>query len=724
LGYWRFEEGAGSTVQDSSGNGNTATLQNGASFAGDIPLSTVPRTGALNTNSLLLNGSQDYVSVPESSTLEPTNAITLEAWVKPTSSYGTAAIVGRQFGSATAANSYQIGLRPDLFFGLTNTQGQSQTIDTNIILPLNQWHHVAGTWDGSMLRLYLDGNQVGSAPFTGLIGYQASKPVLIGADEDGGSGLPDIGFLPGNIDEVRISNVALTPAQFLNAPASCTQFDVSLASAVTAGESSSMTVTAINELGETASGYRGTVHFTSSDPQAVLPADYTFTAADNGQHTFSLTLKTAGGQTISVTDTVNPVAYYRFEEGSGGDVIDSVDGLSEGTHNAAYSINVPANDIPKSGDADQFSLQFDGSTSASITSQPFIFHKDYTDATLEFWLNVPNEAHSSIFWTRGDATDANRFNIYISPGGIFGFDYREPNGTLHTLLPGDGTFAVPLNTWTHIGVTRTNSTYYFYRNGALIYEATDANPNLPDSTTWTIAGRGGYPFSGIVDEIRFVDRPLFYNQFLNSPPISGSASITVNSAAADHLIVAGYPSPTLVGQAGSFTVTAMDPYGNVATGFRDRVRFFCTDRSARLPRGYTFVEADNGSHTFQATFHHAGTQSLAAVDRDNFSIYGIQTGIVVQRRPRHLRWRDAAWTMAGELEDGTSVTPLVQETLTACDDSSSASTAASSAGLTQAIPDDLTLPDAGSEDSAGTQSDQSTFAWCPNDGPFQVSQTG
>ena len=66
-----------------------------------------------------------------------------------------------------------------------------------------------------------------------------------------------------------------------------------------------MTVTALDAYGNMATGYRGTVHFTSSDGQAVLPANYTFTAADAGVHTFTgVTLKTAGKQTITATDTV------------------------------------------------------------------------------------------------------------------------------------------------------------------------------------------------------------------------------------------------------------------------------------------------------------------------------------------------------------------------------------------------------------------------------------
>jgi uncharacterized repeat protein (TIGR01451 family) len=53
----------------------------------------------------------------------------------------------------------------------------------------------------------------------------------------------------------------------------------------------------------TLQGYTGTVHFTSADPQAVLPADYTFVAGDAGTHVFSVTLGTLGDQTITVTDT-------------------------------------------------------------------------------------------------------------------------------------------------------------------------------------------------------------------------------------------------------------------------------------------------------------------------------------------------------------------------------------------------------------------------------------
>jgi hypothetical protein len=76
------------------------------------------------------------------------------------------------------------------------------------------------------------------------------------------------------------------------------------ASPTTAGAASSFRVTATDMFGNRVSSYRGTIHFTSSDLQGLLPADYTFTAADNGTHTFMATLRTAGFQTITATDTV------------------------------------------------------------------------------------------------------------------------------------------------------------------------------------------------------------------------------------------------------------------------------------------------------------------------------------------------------------------------------------------------------------------------------------
>lgn len=80
-------------------------------------------------------------------------------------------------------------------------------------------------------------------------------------------------------------------------------------SSATAGTAFDIQVAARDSFGNTAPGYTGTVHFTSNDSQVSsgsgLPGDYTFTSADGGLKTFSVTLKTAGSRTVTVTDTAN-----------------------------------------------------------------------------------------------------------------------------------------------------------------------------------------------------------------------------------------------------------------------------------------------------------------------------------------------------------------------------------------------------------------------------------
>jgi len=74
----------------------------------------------------------------------------------------------------------------------------------------------------------------------------------------------------------------------------------------TAGTPFTVTVNALTASGTPAGTYLGTIHFTSSDANAVLPGNYTFLPSDDGSHTFAFTLEASGSQTISVVDTVNP----------------------------------------------------------------------------------------------------------------------------------------------------------------------------------------------------------------------------------------------------------------------------------------------------------------------------------------------------------------------------------------------------------------------------------
>jgi hypothetical protein len=99
------------------------------------------------------------------------------------------------------------------------------------------------------------------------------------------------------------------PVSVLGLGATARNLAVALATNPTvAGASHSVTIKALDAYGNVATGYRGTIHFTSLDGEAGLPADYTFTAADNGVHKFTngLNLKTAGSKWVRATDTATP----------------------------------------------------------------------------------------------------------------------------------------------------------------------------------------------------------------------------------------------------------------------------------------------------------------------------------------------------------------------------------------------------------------------------------
>jgi hypothetical protein len=103
-----------------------------------------------------------------------------------------------------------------------------------------------------------------------------------------------------------LATSASSSAKIVVNPLTAVSLGMSVASTTPTGDPLSVVVSALDRFGNVAPDYRGTIHFASSDPQAVLPADYRFTAADAGHHTFTPTLNTAGPQALSVSDTVNP----------------------------------------------------------------------------------------------------------------------------------------------------------------------------------------------------------------------------------------------------------------------------------------------------------------------------------------------------------------------------------------------------------------------------------
>jgi hypothetical protein len=213
LAWWRFEEGSGAVAADASGNGNDGTLTGDAGFTDSTPCDLAPG-GPSNTHSLALDGSGDAATIPDSPTLRPANAITVECWVRPVNTNGWV-VMAKQLGFDCCSNSYSIEIVGGEIHWILSTDETTQaTAGATDALPRNAWSHLAGTWDGSTMRLFVNGQQVAERPLGGTIQYD-SEAVNVGCDSDGPTGEPGCCWFRGEIDEMRISGVALTPDQFL-----------------------------------------------------------------------------------------------------------------------------------------------------------------------------------------------------------------------------------------------------------------------------------------------------------------------------------------------------------------------------------------------------------------------------------------------------------------------------------------------------------------------------
>jgi chitodextrinase len=191
VGAWAFNEGAGGTAADSSGLGNQGTVL-GASW------STQGRYGG----ALSFNGTSSLVQVADSASLDLTTGMTLSAWVMPTvSQSGWRTILQKQTDAYFLNASSGAGaLRPagGGTFGSSTPYVAGPTAS-----PVNAWTHVALTYDGVTLRLFVNGTQVTTRATTGTI-QATNSPLWIGGNQPYGE------FFNGLIDEVRIYNRALT----------------------------------------------------------------------------------------------------------------------------------------------------------------------------------------------------------------------------------------------------------------------------------------------------------------------------------------------------------------------------------------------------------------------------------------------------------------------------------------------------------------------------------
>jgi hypothetical protein len=203
-GLWRFEETQGNTAYDSVG-GNNGTLMNG-------PAWTAGRIGGAIT----FDGVDDYVEIPGDN-LNLNSQVTISAWINTKSRNARQVIIGQwNYAGTSGKRSILLESRGDIeqrfafSVSLDGTEATATTLYSVERFQTNTWYHIAATYDGAVMKLYINGLPDNSDSKSGNI-FTNDSELDIGSFDYGGDG-----YFYGVIDDVRIYGRVLSANEVKN----------------------------------------------------------------------------------------------------------------------------------------------------------------------------------------------------------------------------------------------------------------------------------------------------------------------------------------------------------------------------------------------------------------------------------------------------------------------------------------------------------------------------
>ncbi|MCL6259260.1 malectin domain-containing carbohydrate-binding protein [Aquiflexum sp. TKW24L] len=506
IGHWKMNEGSGSKLVDSSGNGNNATIINTSSGV----IWVQGKEGlALN-----LNGFTDrFATVPSNSSLNISNAITISAWIR------TSGLASKQILSKGGPDGYELGIfeTGKIEFRINReSSGTTYRLYSNQNYPTDgtTWMHVAATFDGTKSQIFINGVIDNSATYAPTTIKTNTTELQIGARSSNNRWV-------GDLDELKLYNrvlsdveintlvtvaIPIPAAPLLTAPANSAK-EISITPTLTWG-SSEHAIT-YNVQVSTSSGFSSFISNVSGikttsfkTPKLLNNITYYWrVAAVNEKGTSSWSL-------VRSFTTNSLVAYWKMDEGSGSTLVDH----SGNGNNAQKSSSTNWTWVTgKSGLAlllNKSIVQYGGvphNSTINITQQ----------ITISAWIRPADKSGRQIISKGG----TNGYELLTLKSGKVEFRFnRESNGNTYSLIsnknyPSDG------KTWLHVTATfnGTKSTIYF--NGVQDNSKTFSSTTIKTNTAELQIGarKGTNQWSGALDEIRLYNRSLTSTEVSNLP---------------------------------------------------------------------------------------------------------------------------------------------------------------------------------------------------------------
>jgi hypothetical protein len=391
---------------------------------------------------------------------------------------------------------------------------------------------------------------------------------------------------------------------------------------VTAGTPFTITVRALDSNHNVFTGYGGIVHFTSTDSQASLPTDYTFTSADNGVHTFSVTLKTTGVQTITATDTTSGIigsASVIVAQGAASQFIVSTSAANPDIAGTPFDVTVKATDAGGNVDPNyRGTIHFTSNDPYGAT-----LPGDYTFTAAD--AGIHTFSGGATLYTAGtwDITVTDIVTDFTGSASVN--VVGAPAVALLVFAPTSATAGMPFDV--------TVQTMDPYGNidpnyqGTVHFTSSDpAGATLPTDYTFQAGDQGMHTFPGGATLFTAGTWDVTATDTVSG--ITGSAFVNVQAAPAVALQITA-PLNATSGVAFTVTVTAVDPYGNIDHNYLGTVTWTTDDPDPGviLPPDYTFQASDQGMITFTdgVTLITPGDDTITVTDTVDSTITGSAT---------------------------------------------------------------------------------------------------